>query len=456
MTERRWVAVLATSVLVSVMVAGAWWTTKTKSAGAKRDVARAAQASAAASASDSLPAESEIRDRDIAFYEHRAAEDTLSASDRSQLAILYMDRARATGAFTDYQRAERLARRSIALRTEHNGQTFGLLAAALLARHDFTGALKVARMADSVDPGVPAHVALLGEIELETGDYAAANAHFSSIRLDRDQFTIAARVARWRELTGHADAARRLLHAAVAKVARRDDLPREQVSWFYYRLGELELRTGHLDSAEVSYRRGLAIFPADYRILGGLARLSAARGDWEHAVDFGNQAIAIQLDPATLGTISEAYGALGDTAQAAQYSRAMTASALKQPGPIHRAWGLFLLDHGNKADVKRVLAKTRIEMRDRRDVYGYDLLAWALHKRGRNAEARAAMNHALSQNTEDAQLFYHAGMIERALGNDGQARIHLDRALGLNPQFSATQASVARAALVSLGGHGHV
>ena len=405
---------------------------------------------------DSALSESEIRDRDIAFYERRAAEDTASAGDRSQLAILYMDRARATGAFTDYQRAEKLARWSLALRTEHNGQTFGLLAAALLARHEFTQALAVAHWADSVDSGVPAHIALLGEIELEMGDYDSAARHFSMLRLDRDQYTIAARVARWRELTGHADAARRLLRGAVARVGKRDDLPREQVSWFHYRLAELELRTGNLDSAEASYRRGLVIFPEDYRILGGLARLAAARGEWQKAIEYGNDAIAIQLDPATLGTISEAYGAMGDTAQAAQYARAMTASALKQPGPIHRAWGLFLLDHGTKADAKRVLAKTRIEMRTRKDVYGYDLLAWALHRQGRDREARDAMMHALSQETEDAQLFYHAGMIERALGNTEQARTYLDKALTMNPRFSATQASIARATLDSLGRRGHV
>jgi tetratricopeptide (TPR) repeat protein len=237
----------------------------------------------------------------------------------------------------------------------------------------------------------------------------------------------------------------------VKKVARRNDLPREQVSWFYYRLGELELRTGNLDSADASYRRGLAIFPNDYRILGGLARLAAARGQWQSAVDFGNQAIAIQLDPATLGTISESYSALGDTTQATQYARAMTASALKQPGPIHRAWGLFALDHGTKVDAERVLAKTRVEMKTRRDIYGYDLLAWALHRQGHDVAAREAMQHALSQNTEDSQLYYHAGMIERSLGNATLARNYLDKALALNPGFNTTQARVARAALDSLG-----
>ncbi len=368
-----------------------------------------------APASATLMTEGEIRERDIAFYERRATEDTASASDRSQLAGLYLQRARTSGSFADYERAEKVARRSLALRTAHNGQTFALLASALLARHDFVGALHVAERADSLEPDNTNHIALIGEIQLELGDYEAAARRFASLHFDSDQFTVAARVARWRELTGHSDAARRLLRTAIGRVDGRDDLPKEQVAWFHYRLGELELRTGNIDSAEAAFRRGLDIFPDDYRILGGLARLESVRQHWARAIDYGNQAVAIQLDPATLGTISDAYRALGDTAGAAQYARAMTASALEQPGPIHRAWGLFILDHGTARDAERVLGKTREELRSRHDVYGYDLLAWALHREGRDTEARVAMAKALAQHTEDPQLVRHAKAIEAAL-----------------------------------------
>lgn len=370
--------------------------------------------------------ETEIRDRDIAFYERRAGEDTASAGDRAQLAALYLQRARTGGSFADFERAERVARQSLHLRTAHNAQTFALLASALMARHDFIGALRVARRADSLEPGNASHIALLGEIELELGAYDSAAAHFTSLHFGGDQFTVAARVARWREITGHADAARRLLHSAVSRVDRRDDLPKEQVSWFHYRLGELELRTGHLDSAEASFRRGLAIFPDDYRILGGLARLESVRHRWQRAIDYGSQAVAVQLDPATLGTISEAYLALGDTAHATEYARAMTASTLEQPGAIHRAWGLFILDHGTLRDAERVLAKTREELRTRHDVYGYDLLAWALHRQGRDGDARAAMRRALAQHTEDPQLLRHAQAIDDALaGASHHAATHI-------------------------------
>ncbi len=379
--------------------------------------------------------ENEIREKDIAFFERRVAEDSNSATDRRMLAALLMGRARASGALSDYSRAEQLLRASLAIREQRNSETFALLANALLARHDFVGALAVAQHADSIDPGVPAQIALLGEVELELGDYDAAQRHFSQLRYNRDQYTIAARLARWHELTGNADSARTLLKLAVTRVSKRDDLPREQVAWFHYRLGELEMRAGALDEAAASYSRGLAIFPEDYRILGALARLSAARGDFHRAIEYGNRAVAIQLDPATLGTISESYAALGDTAQAREYAHAMTLSALKQPGPIHRAWGLFLLDHGTPADARRVLAKVRRELETRHDVYGYDLLAWALHRRGDDRAAKVAMERALSQHTEDAQLFAHAAVIARSLGDEPQAQRYFAEARGVNPMY---------------------
>lgn len=356
--------------------------------------------------------EAEVRDKDIEFYARRAAEDTASATDRFSLASLLFARSRNTGSVTDLARAEKLARESIAARTQRNYQTFELLASVLMARHEFREARSLALRADSLDPGTPSHLALLGEIELELGEYDAAAAHFSAVVVDNQQFTIRARLARWYEVTGHLDKARQLLKEAIVKVDRRDDLPQEQVAWFHYRLGDLELRAGNLAAADSAFRVGLARHPDDIRVLGGLARVALERSEWQHAIDFGERAIAIQLDPATLGTISRAYASLGDTAQAASYARAMSVSALKQPGVIHRAWGLFILDHGTASERADVLARARRELRIRKDVYGHDLMAWALYRTGHLKEARKEMMLALSQDTQDVMLSEHA----RAIG----------------------------------------
>ena len=394
--------------------------------------------------------ESEIRSLDIDFYERRIAEDSLSAADRSRLAGLYLQRARETGSYPDYERAAMLARESLALRASHNTPTYVLLASALLAKHEFAEALRVARRLHEADTTDAGYTALLAEVELEVGDYASAARHFSAVASDADKPSIAARLARWYEITGRLQKAQAILRQSAARLAPNGDVPREQLAWFHYRLGELYLRAGQLASADSAFRRALVALPTDYRALGGLTRLSSARGDWRGTVEYGSQAIAVQLDPATLGTMSDAYAAQGDTAQARSFADAMAVSALSQPGSIHRAWGLFLLDHDR--DVPRVLREARAEIRVRRDVYGYDLLAWALYKSRRIDEARKASTCALAQGTEDAGLLYHAGMIAAAAGDSTGARSLLSRALKLNPTFSATQAPLARTTLAALGG----
>ena len=356
--------------------------------------------------------ESDVRDRDIEFYTRRVLEDPSGASDRFTLAGLLFTRSRNTGSTKDLDRSEKLIRESVAERTRRNYQAFELLASLLMARHEFREARAVALRADSLDPGTPSHLALLGEIELELGDYDVAAAHFKAVEFDGRNFTIGARIARWYEVTGHIGMARQFLKRAILAVDRRDDLPREQVAWFHYRLGELELRAGNVAAADSAFRGGLAQHPDDVRVLGGLARVAVARGAWQQAIDYGERATAIQLDPATLGTVSRAYAQLGDTAQAASYARAMSVSALKQPGVIHRAWGLFLLDHGTAQDRADVLRRARLELRVRKDVYGHDLMAWALYRNGQLGEARKEMTFALAQHTEDVMLAEHA----RAIG----------------------------------------
>ena len=151
-----------------------------------------------------------------------------------------------------------------------------------------------------------------------------------------------------------------------------------------------------------------------------------------------------------LAVMSDAALASGDSAQAEEYARVMEVSVRRQAGALHRGWGLFLLDRGRRID--QVAAQAAHDLEARPDIYGYDLLAWALHGQGRDAEAARAMAGALRLGTRDATLFYHAGMIERAAGNLSAARAYLRRALAVSRYFDVAGPAVARATLDSLGG----
>jgi tetratricopeptide (TPR) repeat protein len=383
-------------------------------AGATTAVARTTAAARRVAATRDAAARAARRDQDVAFFSRRVARDPIGAADRARLAALYLQRARETADYNDYRRAERLARRSLALRVGHNENTYALLANALLAQHRFTEAYAAARAPDRRAPGVASHQALLAEIALELGRYDEARALFDSLWPARHELAVAPRLARWAELTGHVDLAQRLLAGALAEAEMRRDLPPEQLAWFHLRVGDLALRTGRLEDAELAFRAGLAVFPGDYRLLAGLARLEAARGGWRRVIEYGDSAVALVPDPATFGFVSDAYAHLGDSSAAAEYAHAMEIAVLGQPGQWHRAWSLFLLDHDRR--VPEVLRRVQDELRTRRDVYGFDLLAWALHKSHRDREARDAMDRALSLGTVDPQLLQHSAAIDAALG----------------------------------------
>ena len=383
-------------------------------AGAAIGASRAAAAAARADAAARALSERAALDQDIEFFTQRVAADPIGAADRGRLAALYLQRGRETGDFADYRRAEYLASQSLALREAHNAGAYVVLASALLAQHRFTEARDAAVALNTRDPDVPSNQSLLAEIELELGSYDAARVLFDSLARTPHDLSIAPRLARWAELTGRTDIARRLLERALADARARPDLPVEQLAWFYLRVGDFDLRHGRLAEADYALRTGLTTHPGDYRLLAALARLEAARGHWRRAIGYGEDAIAAVPDPATFGVISDAYVRLGDTLNAAQYARAMEVAVAGQPGQWHRAWSLFLLDHNRR--VPEVLARVQAELATRRDVYGYDLLAWALHKAHRDAEARVAMAQALALGTDDPQLRAHAAAIDSAFG----------------------------------------
>jgi len=436
-------------VAAGVMAIGAASVVSARAAMA-RDGAAHAREQAAAVRSAALLREREAArgEADIAFYQARVAQDPYGAADRARLAGLYAQRARETGAYDDYLRAEREARASLAARTERNAAARVSLAGALMAQHRFSEARAQADTLFAAEPGRPSYRSLLGELQMETGDYDGARATFGSLLSSTANLGVAPRLARWMELTGHTIDARRVLYRAAHDAAARGDLPAEQVAWFHMRVGDLELRNGRLDEAADAFRAGLRAHPEDYRLLGEMAKLAAARGEWDAALELGGRAIAQVLDPATLVVMSDAALASGDSAKAEEYARVMEVSVRRQTGSLHRGWALFLLDRGRR--IAQVAQQAEADVRARPDVYGYDLLAWARHEQGRDAEAWAAMRQALRLGTRDAQLFYHAGMIAAALHDNASARRYLSAALEVNPTFNPVQAREARAVLRSL------
>ena len=390
--------------------------------------------------------EAEVLELDLAFFEARVARDSFAARDHAQLARLHLQRAAIGGSEgADLAQAEIHARRSLSLRTAHNGESLHLLASTLMGGHRFAEARDVAERLVAMDSTSRGGRALLGEIELELGAYRDAARTFGSLLTVRGELGVAPRFARWEEIRGRPAEARQLLRDALRRAAERHGMPRSQLAWFHWRLGDLALRQGLADEAERELEAGLALAPEDHRLLDGMARVAVTRGRWREAIDLGERAIARTPDPVTLGLLSVSWEMLGDSARSAENERAMDAAVAQQPNALDRHWAMLRLDRGR--EVSAVLARAREEIRHRRDVYAWDLLGWALYRSGDTHEALEASAKALAMGTRDASLYFHAGMIAAAAGDTARARARLRRALEINPRWHPTQPDEARRVL---------
>src|SRR4029077_14445079 len=90
-----------------------------------------------------------------------------------------------------------------------------------------------------------------------------------------------------------------------------------------------------------------------------------------------------------------------------------------------RTFALYLATRGQQ--VQQALKLAEDEMNTRADVFTMDTLAWALNANGRLHEAREYSKKALSEGTQDARLFYHAGCIAIAAGQDAEAEAAFQR-----------------------------
>jgi tetratricopeptide (TPR) repeat protein len=223
---------------------------------------------------------------------------------------------------------------------------------------------------------------------------------------------------------------------------------RETIAWCRWQLGDTAFNIGAYETAEKHYRESLVTFPDYYRALGGLARVRAARGALDEAIELYQRAIKIVPEPIFIAALGDLQKLAGRTPEAAaQYALvAQMAQLSATGGALHdRQLALFYADHDLKTAEAYQIAQR--EYAARQDIYGADALAWTALKAGKLAEAQQAIKEALRLGTQDAKLFYHAGMIARAAGDKAAARAHLQRAVQLNPQFDPLQAPLAQQAL---------
>ena len=236
---------------------------------------------------------------------------------------------------------------------------------------------------------------------------------------------------------------------AALAAAKAESAVGSGLAWYEYQLGDTLIGTGDRKGAAAAYAAAVKADPRFHLAHWGLGRVAAADGRLDDAIAEVSTAIAIVPLPEFLARRADLYrmrAASGDARREADDRKTVLAIARlagTNANVYDRTLALYLAGSGD--DPGRALELAQAEIAGRKDVYGYDALAWALLANHRPAEADTAMTTALAFGTHDAKLLYHAGMIAAARRRrDPRPDARCTDALALDASFDPLAATLAR------------
>ena len=384
-------------------------------------------------------------DRVLAALQTRLMTAPRDWSSWASLGGLYVQTARRTGDPSFYPKAQGALERSLELQPGNIGALIGMSSLAA-ARHDFSGALRWGRQAVSAAPHNASAYGVQGDALIELGRYPDAFATFQKMIDIRPDLSSYARASYARELQGDVAGAIADMDLALQAASSPAD-----AAWAEYQLGELLFNSGRIDRARDAYARAAAQDPTYVPAREGLAKVAAAGGQYGRAIGLYTWVVDHMPLPQYVIELADVYSAAGRVHDAAQQ-----AALLGVEEKLARANGVNLdleqavydADHGR---AQEALTAARAEWNRRHSVLVADALAWALYANGHYGEAQTNSARALALGTRNALMWFHRGMIERALGHRAAARDALARALAINPHFSLRWAPIAERTLEGLG-----
>lgn len=420
------------ALLVAAGALGAWLYPRSRPAIATQQLAQAAS---------QRPVDQ--TDQAIWEYQQRVRENPSDVQSYAVLGSAYVQKARETGDPSYYAKAQAAIDEALRVGPDN---VEALIGAGTLAnaRHQFQEALQLGERARAANPSVPRVYGVIADAQTELGMYDDAIATLQTMVDMRPDLSSYSRVSYARELHGDLDGAIEAMRMAVDAGGPTT----ENSAWTRVQLGNLYFAKGDLAQAEQEYQATLVQLPNYVYGQAGLARVRAAQGRADEAIDLYRQAIARMPLPEFVIALGELQQATGRAAEAAkQYDLVRAMQQLFKVNGVDTDLELALFDADHGGDPAATVALARAAHARRPSVKAADTLAWALYKAGDAAEARRYADEALRLGTQDALMLYHAGTIAQAQGDSAAARELLGRALALNPNFSPLYAPQARQAL---------
>jgi tetratricopeptide (TPR) repeat protein len=321
-----------------------------------------------------------------------------------------------------YKLAEQCAR-SIEKRNPQSQEAMLLRAHVLQNLHRFKESETLARRLVQ-HRGLSFDYGLLGDALMEQGKLGDAVEAYQQMMNLKPDLRAYARAAHMRWLKGDLEGAIQAMQLAVSAASPSDA---ESAAWVNTRLAFYEFQAGRVKEAE--QRCGLALslqnnYPPTLLMQGRILLGQSRVGE---AVDALQNAVKLNPLPEYQWTLAEALRLAGKENEASDVE-----AQLSQRGASSdpRTLALYLATRHESPETALRLAQAELDSRN--DVFSHDALAWSLAAAGDLTEAHSEMQRALAEGTQDARLFFHAGVIASQAGDSADADRWLRKASELS------------------------
>lgn len=353
-----------------------------------------------------------------------------------RLAWAYIDKARRSSDSGYYKLAEETANASEA-RFGQSDQTRLIRGHVFHNLHRFQEAESIARDLTH-RRREPIDLALLTDVLMEQGKVDEAVEvlqRFVNLKPGAEAYS---RIAHLRWIKGDLAGA---IDAMVSAVGMSGPAQPAIHAWLLTRLSGFYLQQGDPSRANQAANAALQTAPDFAPALLARGKAALAGGDTPGAIDTLQHAAQLNPLPEYQWWLSDALRAVGRTADA----NAMDALIVQQgPRTDPRTTALFLATRGDQAGTAVTLASA--ERLSRRDVFTHDAMAWALDAHGETKRAQQEITRALAENTKDARLLLHAGLIAQHRGEVASAMAYLAEATPLALTLTPSERALLAAA----------
>lgn len=390
--------------------------------------------------SSGMPQASGYADRLIASSQARIKEEPSDYQALTTLGVAYLQKARETNDPTFYSQAEAALQKALDIKPD-DYDALSALGSVHLSRHDFEEAEAIGIQAQSVNPQKSYAYGVIADAQIELGDYEQAIDTLQKMIDLKPNLASYSRVSYARELYGDVPGAIEAMQQAI----QAGSPAAENTAWCRVYLGHLYFNSNQIDKAEQAYVESLAGYPDYLHAQAGLARVRWAQGRTDEAIELYKKSVSSVPLPEYLAALGDLYASIGNKAKAKeQYDLVRYIYQVFEANGVDVGIekATFMAEYD--LDIPQALKLAEQSARDRKDIHTQDTYAWTLYKAGRYTEALDVAQRAVRIGTQNATLHYHLGMIYQKLGDRANARLHLQKALDINPYFSIRHSTETR------------